>query len=282
MCPRSFVSTLMPTPQPPCSGPSRRSAGSWTSVKNTSSNSAPPVICRSGRISMPGRSIGQRKNEMPSCLAASGLLRAMRMPQSLIRPPGAPHLLAVDDEVVAVALGLRRQPSQVAPRARLREQLAPHLVAAQRRAQVLGLLLGRAVHQERAAGQHQADHVQHRRHGRLGALDQPRRLVLRAEALTAVLDRPVDAGVARRRTAAAASASRRRRAPAGRWRRSPVVPPTGGRPATRRRRRRTRRRTASCELIAGPTGPRPAPRSAPPARSPTGPSARRSRPGWRT
>ena len=87
MCPRSFVSTLMPTPQPPCNGPSSRSAGSETSVKNTSSNSADPVICRSGRTSIPGRSIGQRKNEMPSCLRASGSVRAIRMPQLLTRPP---------------------------------------------------------------------------------------------------------------------------------------------------------------------------------------------------
>ena len=38
-------------------------------------------------MSMPGRSIGHRKNEMPSCLAASGFVRAIRMPQSLMRPP---------------------------------------------------------------------------------------------------------------------------------------------------------------------------------------------------
>ena len=87
MCPRSFVSTLIPTPQPPCSGPSRRSAGSDTSVKTTSSNSADPVIWRSGRTSIPGRSIGQRKNEIPSCLRAPGSVRAMRMPQLLTRPP---------------------------------------------------------------------------------------------------------------------------------------------------------------------------------------------------
>ena len=30
-----------------------------------------------------GRSIGKAKNEMPSCLGASGLVRAMRMPQLL-------------------------------------------------------------------------------------------------------------------------------------------------------------------------------------------------------
>jgi hypothetical protein len=83
MWPRSLVSTAMPTPHPPCNGPSRFAAGRCTSVKNTSSNSASPVICLSGRISMPGRSIGHRKNEMPSCFLASGSVRAMRMPQSL-------------------------------------------------------------------------------------------------------------------------------------------------------------------------------------------------------
>ncbi len=83
MWPRSLVSTAMPTPQPPCSGPSRQSAGTCTSVKNTSSNSASPVICRSGRTSTPGRSMSSRKNEMPCASAGSGSVRAIRMPQSL-------------------------------------------------------------------------------------------------------------------------------------------------------------------------------------------------------
>ncbi len=83
MCPRSLVSTAMPTPHPPWSGPNRWSAGSRTSVKNTSSNSASPVIWRRGRISTPSRSIGHRKNEMPWWGGASGSVRAMRMPQLL-------------------------------------------------------------------------------------------------------------------------------------------------------------------------------------------------------
>ena len=55
MWPRSLVSVAIATPHPPCSGPSRASAGSRTSSRNTSSNSLPPVIWRSGRTSMPGR-----------------------------------------------------------------------------------------------------------------------------------------------------------------------------------------------------------------------------------
>ena len=196
MWPRSFVSTLIPTPHPPCSGPSSRSAGSETSVKNTSSNSAEPVIWRSGRTSMPGRSIGQRKNEMPSCFARVGI-GARHEDAPVAHPPaGAPHLLAVDDEAVAVLLGPRGERSEVAAGAGLGEQLAPHVVGAERGAQVLVLLRRRAVAQDRPAGEHEADHVQHRRHPGAGALDQPRCLVVVAQPAAAVLDGPVDPGVA--------------------------------------------------------------------------------------
>ena len=150
MWPRSFVSTLIPTPQPPCSGPSRRSAGSWTSVKNTSSNSAPPVICRSGRISMPGRSIGHRKNEMPSCLAASGLVRAMRMPQSLIRPPEHHTFWPLTTKWSPSRSAFVDSPPRSLPAPGSENSWhhtwSPRSVARQ----VLGLLLGRAVHEDGA------------------------------------------------------------------------------------------------------------------------------------
>ena len=197
MCPRSFVSTLMPTPQPPCNGPSNRSAGSETSVKNTSSNSADPVICRSGRTSIPGRSIGHRKNEMPSCLRASGSVRAIRMPQLLTRPP---------EHHTFWPLTTKRSPSRSARVASDPRSLpAPgsenswHQTcsAVSVGAQVLALLLGRAVLPDRPAGQHQADHVEHGRHPGAGALDQPRLVVVDAESPATVLDRPVDPGVAR-------------------------------------------------------------------------------------
>ena len=58
----------------------RFSAGTRTSVKNTSLNSASPVISRIGRTSMPGRSIGMMKYEMPRCFDTSPRVRAIRMP----------------------------------------------------------------------------------------------------------------------------------------------------------------------------------------------------------
>ncbi len=51
-----------------------------TSVRNTSLKLWAPVISTIGRISMPGRSIGQMKYEMPWCLGASGSVRAIRIP----------------------------------------------------------------------------------------------------------------------------------------------------------------------------------------------------------
>ena len=51
-----------------------------TSSKNTSLNACALVMSTIGRISMPGRSIGQMKYEIPRCFGASGSVRAMRMP----------------------------------------------------------------------------------------------------------------------------------------------------------------------------------------------------------
>ena len=193
MCPRSLVSTAMPTPQPPCSGPSSASAGSSTPVRKTSSNSDPPVIWRSGRTSMPGVAMSIRKNEMPWCFGAAGSVRAMRMPQSLTRPPEhqtfCPSTTKRSPSRIAVVVS----EAEVAARARLGEQLAPHLLAPERRPQV-ALLLRRVTEAEDAAGgQHQADHVEHGRHAGSCALLDPRRLVGRGEAAPAVLDGPVEA-----------------------------------------------------------------------------------------
>ena len=51
------------------------SAGARASSKNTSLNSMLPVICWSGRTSMPGASIGTSRYEMPACLLAPGSVR---------------------------------------------------------------------------------------------------------------------------------------------------------------------------------------------------------------
>ncbi len=71
----------------------------------------------------------------------------------------APDLLAVQDVVVTVALGARAQRREVGARARLREALAPHLVAAQDLREVRGLLLVAALLDEGRARVQRADEV---------------------------------------------------------------------------------------------------------------------------
>ena len=118
----------------------------------------------------------------------------MRMPQSLTRPPEHHTFWPSTTKRSPSRSARRRERGQVAARARLGEQLAPHLVAPERRPQV-ALLLRRVTEAEDAAGgQHQADHVEHRRHAGSCALLDPRRLVGRGEAAPAVLDGPVEAG----------------------------------------------------------------------------------------
>ena len=58
-----------------------------TSVKNTSLNDAPPDICRIGRTSTPGASIGTMKAVMPACFGTSGSVRAISSPHGANRAP---------------------------------------------------------------------------------------------------------------------------------------------------------------------------------------------------
>ena len=58
---RSLPSVTLASDQPSFSSPTRFSAGSRTSVRNTSLKVWAPVISTIGRISMPGTSIGQMK-----------------------------------------------------------------------------------------------------------------------------------------------------------------------------------------------------------------------------
>ncbi|HEV8566863.1 MAG TPA: hypothetical protein VGQ92_07155 [Actinoplanes sp.] len=58
---RSFISVVRATRQPSPTSPRRRESCSRTSVRNTSLNSASPVICRSGRTSTPGAVMSQTK-----------------------------------------------------------------------------------------------------------------------------------------------------------------------------------------------------------------------------
>ena len=59
-----------------------QSSGTNTSSRNTSLNIAMPVSSRSGRTSMPAVFMSSMKKEIPSCLGASGSVRARRIPQS--------------------------------------------------------------------------------------------------------------------------------------------------------------------------------------------------------
>ena len=129
--PRSLASVVMVARQPPLTSPTTLAAGILTSVRNTSLNVAPPVIWRSGRTSIPGCRMSTMKKVIPRCLGRSWIGAGQQDPHVGVVGARAPHLLAVDHPLVAVALGPGRQAGQVGAGARLAEQLAPHLVAPQ-------------------------------------------------------------------------------------------------------------------------------------------------------
>ena len=93
--------------------PRRSRSGTRTSVRNTSLNDEPPLICRIGRTSMPGVSIGTRNAVRPTVLRRVGI-----GPGDEQAPLGelgarAPHLLAVDHPLVAVADGSASERGEV-------------------------------------------------------------------------------------------------------------------------------------------------------------------------
>ena len=65
----------MATRHPSFSAPTRLATGTRTSSRNISANSVEPSIVRSGRMSMPGVSMGRMSQVMPLCLGASGSVR---------------------------------------------------------------------------------------------------------------------------------------------------------------------------------------------------------------
>ena len=111
---------------------------------------------------------------------------------------GRPHLLPVDDPLVAVAHGLGADAGEVRPRRRLAEQLAPHLVAGERRGDVARDNLGRAVGEDGRDAHAQPDGEQlgWRMVTRLFLIEDDR--CHRRQPLAAHRRRPRDAGVARR------------------------------------------------------------------------------------
>ncbi|CAB4835623.1 unannotated protein [freshwater metagenome] len=78
---RSFINVVSDTRQPSPGAPSISRSGTLVSVKNTSLNSASPVICRSGSTSTPGACMSTTKAVSPACLTASGLVRTTSRPQ---------------------------------------------------------------------------------------------------------------------------------------------------------------------------------------------------------
>ena len=100
-----------------------------------------------------------------------------------------PHLLAVDDPLVAVLHAARRQAREVGPRARLAEELAPDLLAGEQRPQARLLRLGPPLHDGRAAHA-VADRVAEERVGPAGGedplVDDPLQLGVQAETAVAL------------------------------------------------------------------------------------------------
>src|SRR5581483_5774978 len=106
-----------------------------------------------------------------------------------------PHLLAVDEEVVALVLDACARGREVATGVRLREALAPDVLGVEDVREVALLLLRRPPRDDRRPGHAEADHAEVRR--RLGArgLLEEDRLVAVGRTGAAVLLRPGQARV---------------------------------------------------------------------------------------
>ena len=103
------------------------SSATRASVRNTSLNSARPVISRSGRMSMPGWYHGAGEVGDALVLGHLGIGAGQQHAQVGLLAVGGPDLLAVDDPLVAVAHRPGLEPGQVRSGRRFREQLAPRL-----------------------------------------------------------------------------------------------------------------------------------------------------------
>ena len=98
-------------------------------------NDACPFIWRSGRTSTPGWCIGRTKYVMPRCFGDVPVGAGQQQAVVGVVRARAPQLLPVDDPLVAVALGARREPGEVGSVPGLAEQLAPRVLAGQDRPQ---------------------------------------------------------------------------------------------------------------------------------------------------
>src|SRR5271167_2636698 len=79
---RSLPSVARATVHPELGAPTTSSSGTNRSLKNTSLNSEPPVICRNGRTSTSGAFISTITVVMPACLGTSGSVRTVASPRA--------------------------------------------------------------------------------------------------------------------------------------------------------------------------------------------------------
>ena len=105
---------------------------------------AAPVIWRSGRTSTPSRAHVEQEERDAPVLRRVRIGAGEQQAEVGVVRTRRPHLLPVDDELVAVGDRARAEVREVGARVGLAEQLAPHLVAAEQRPQVPRLLLVRA------------------------------------------------------------------------------------------------------------------------------------------
>ena len=136
---RSFISVVIATCHPSPSRPSIQSSGTRASLKNTSLNSASPVICTQRPHLDAGLLHVDDEVREPAVLRHVGVrCGTSSIPHLRDVRERRPHLLAVDDPLVAVAHRARREPGDVGAGARLAEELAPDLLVASRAAGAAG------------------------------------------------------------------------------------------------------------------------------------------------
>ena len=188
------------TPGPRC--PTTCSAGTKTSVRKTSLNSASPVIWTSGPHVDPG--VGHVDDQRGDALLRA---RRIRLGAGQAQAPGgelrvrSPDLATGDRVATVDRRGTGRQRRQVAAGVGLAEELAPDLLGREDRRQVPQALVLGAVRQQRGADQVDPDPVDRLRSLRTGVLALVERDLHRRRPPTAVGLGPVhtDPAVGRQR-----------------------------------------------------------------------------------
>ena len=134
---RSLARVVMATPQPPLTSPST----SLVRDPHVGEEHLAEVRRRRSSVAAagprcPAVHVDEEVGDAPVLRLRRGRCGPAGCPRSLCVRAGRPHLLTVHHPLVAVAHGPGGEPGEVAAGARLAEELAPHLVAAQHRRQV--------------------------------------------------------------------------------------------------------------------------------------------------